>query len=67
MVEEGNRLIQFHYEGIFEEVLDKLGEMPLPPYITHKLEDKNRYQTVYAKYEGSQRRLPQDFILRRSC
>ena len=53
MVEEGNRLIQFKYEGIFEEVLDQLGEMPLPPYITHKLEDKNRYQTVYAKYEGS--------------
>lgn len=53
VVEEGNRLIQFSYEGIFEEVLDRLGEMPLPPYITHKLEDKNRYQTVYAKYEGS--------------
>ena len=53
VVEEGNRLIQFRYEGIFEEVLDKLGEMPLPPYITHKLQDKNRYQTVYAKYEGS--------------
>ena len=53
IVEEGNRLVQFTYEGIFEEVLDKLGEMPLPPYITHKLEDKNRYQTVYAKYEGS--------------
>ena len=53
VVEEGNRLIQFKYEGIFEEVLDQLGEMPLPPYITHKLEDKNRYQTVYAKYEGS--------------
>ncbi len=53
VVEEGNRLIQFSYEGIFEEVLDKLGEMPLPPYITHKLQDKNRYQTVYAKYEGS--------------
>jgi len=52
-VEEGNRLIQFSYEGIFEEVLDQLGEMPLPPYITHKLQDKNRYQTVYAKYEGS--------------
>ena len=52
-VEEGNRLIQFKYEGIFEEVLDKLGEMPLPPYITHKLQDKNRYQTVYAKHEGS--------------
>lgn len=52
-VEEGNRLIHFDYEGIFEEVLDKLGEMPLPPYITHKLQDKNRYQTVYAKYDGS--------------
>lgn len=51
--EEGNRLIQFFYEGIFEEVLDSLGEMPLPPYITHKLQDKNRYQTVYAKFEGS--------------
>lgn len=53
VVEEGNRLIQFSYEGIFEEILDKLGEMPLPPYITHKLENKNRYQTVYAKNEGS--------------
>lgn len=53
VVEEGNRLIQFSYDGIFEEVLDKLGEMPLPPYITHKLQDRNRYQTVYAKYEGS--------------
>jgi S-adenosylmethionine:tRNA ribosyltransferase-isomerase len=53
IVDEGNRLIQFNYEGIFEEVLDKLGEMPLPPYITHKLQDKNRYQTVYAKYDGS--------------
>jgi len=52
-VEDGNRLIQFSYEGIFEEILDRLGEMPLPPYITHKLQDKNRYQTVYAKYEGS--------------
>lgn len=52
-VEEGNRLIHFEYEGIWEEVLDRLGEMPLPPYITHKLQDKNRYQTVYAKYEGS--------------
>ena len=51
--EEGNRLIRFDYEGIFEEVLDRLGEMPLPPYITHQLQDKNRYQTVYAKYEGS--------------
>lgn len=53
IVEEGNRLIRFQYEGIFEEVLDRLGEMPLPPYITHKLQDRNRYQTVYAKYEGS--------------
>lgn len=52
-VEEGNRLIRFEYQGIFEEVLDALGEMPLPPYITHKLQDKGRYQTVYAKYEGS--------------
>ena len=51
--EDGNRLISFTYEGIWEEVLDSLGEMPLPPYITHKLEDKNRYQTVYAKYDGS--------------
>ena len=52
-VEEGNRLVRFEYEGIFEEVLDRLGEMPLPPYITHKLSDRNRYQTVYAKYEVS--------------
>ncbi len=52
-VEEGNRLIHFEYDGIFEEVLDALGEMPLPPYITHKLQDKTRYQTVYAKYDGS--------------
>ncbi|MCR5310876.1 MAG: tRNA preQ1(34) S-adenosylmethionine ribosyltransferase-isomerase QueA [Lachnospiraceae bacterium] len=51
--EEGNRIIRFEYEGIFEEILDKLGEMPLPPYITHKLKDKDRYQTVYAKYDGS--------------
>ncbi|MBO7364437.1 MAG: tRNA preQ1(34) S-adenosylmethionine ribosyltransferase-isomerase QueA [Lachnospiraceae bacterium] len=50
---EGNRLVRFAYEGIFEEILDRLGEMPLPPYITHKLQDKNRYQTVYAKHEGS--------------
>ena len=50
---DGNRLVKFLYEGIFEEVLDKLGEMPLPPYITHKLKDKNRYQTVYAVNEGS--------------
>lgn len=53
VVEEGNRLVQFTYEGIFEEILDELGQMPLPPYITHQLQDKNRYQTVYAKYEGS--------------
>ena len=53
VVEEGNRLIQFHYDGIFEEILDQLGEMPLPPYITHKLKDRNRYQTVYARHEGS--------------
>lgn len=53
VVEEGNRLIQFSYEGIFEEILDELGQMPLPPYITHQLKDKNRYQTVYAKYDGS--------------
>ena len=49
----GNRIVTFEYDGIWEEVLDKLGEMPLPPYITHKLQDKNRYQTVYAKFEGS--------------
>lgn len=53
IVEEGNRLIRFSYEGIFEEILDQLGQMPLPPYITHELKDKNRYQTVYAKYDGS--------------
>ena len=53
VVEDGNRLVQFHYDGIFEEVLDRLGEMPLPPYITHKLQDPNMYQTVYAKYDGS--------------
>ncbi len=53
VLEDGNRLVHFEYEGIFEEVLDRLGQMPLPPYITHKLKDKNRYQTVYAKYEGS--------------
>ena len=53
VVEEGNRLIQFSYEGIFEEILDRLGQMPLPPYITHRLEDKDRYQTVYATHTGS--------------
>ena len=53
IVEEGNRLIRFEYQGIWEEILDKLGQMPLPPYITHQLKDKNRYQTVYAEHEGS--------------
>lgn len=53
IVEEGNRLVRFSYEGIFEEILDQLGQMPLPPYITHELKDKSRYQTVYAKYDGS--------------
>nr|MCR5429637.1 tRNA preQ1(34) S-adenosylmethionine ribosyltransferase-isomerase QueA [Eubacterium sp.] len=53
VLEDGNRLIKFEYDGIFEEVLDQLGEMPLPPYITHKLKDKNRYQTVYAEHDGS--------------
>ncbi len=53
VVEDGNRLIRFSYEGIFEEILEQLGQMPLPPYITHQLKDKNRYQTVYAKYDGS--------------
>ena len=53
ILDEGNRLVEFEYEGIFEEVLDRLGEMPLPPYITHKLRDRNMYQTVYARYEGS--------------
>lgn len=53
VIEDGNRLIRFCYEGIFEEILDRLGQMPLPPYITHQLQDKNRYQTVYAKYDGS--------------
>ena len=52
-LEDGNRLVQFIYQGIFEEILDQLGQMPLPPYITHELKDKSRYQTVYAKYEGS--------------
>lgn len=52
-VDEGNRLVKFSYKGIFEEILDQLGQMPLPPYITHQLQDKNRYQTVYAKHDGS--------------
>ena len=53
VINDGNRLVRFEYDGIFEEVLDRLGEMPLPPYITKKLEDKDRYQTVYAKNPGS--------------
>lgn len=53
VLEDGNRLVRFFYDGIFEEILDELGQMPLPPYITHKLQDKNRYQTVYARYDGS--------------
>lgn len=53
VVEEGNRLIHFEYEGIFEEILDQLGQMPLPPYITHQLKDRDRYNTVYAAHEGS--------------
>lgn len=53
IADEGNRLIRFSYKGIFEEILDELGQMPLPPYITHQLKDKNRYQTVYATHEGS--------------
>ncbi len=53
VLDDGNRLIRFHYKGIFEEILDELGQMPLPPYIKHQLQDKNRYQTVYAKYDGS--------------
>ncbi len=53
VVDDGNRLVRFYYDGIFEEILDQLGQMPLPPYITHELKDKNRYQTVYAKYDGS--------------
>ena len=53
IIEDGNRIVSFEYEGIFEEVLDRLGEMPLPPYIHEKLEDKERYQTVYSKHEGS--------------
>ncbi len=53
IVDDGNRLVRFEYEGIFEEILDRLGQMPLPPYITHELQDKNRYQTVYAKHDGS--------------
>ena len=50
---DGNRIVRFNYDYIFEEILDKLGEMPLPPYIKHKLADRDRYQTVYAKFDGS--------------
>lgn len=53
VIEGGNRIVKFYFDGVFENILDKLGEMPLPPYITHKLEDKNRYQTVYAEHDGS--------------
>ena len=67
IVDEGNRLVKFTYEGIFEEILDRLGQMPLPPYITHELTDKNRYQTVYAKYEGSAAAPTAGLHLPRSC
>ena len=67
VINDGNRLVKFEYEGVFEEVLDKLGEMPLPHYITHKLEDKNRYQTVYAKILAVRRHLRQDFTLHPNC
>ena len=53
VTDDGGRIVSFSYDGIFEEVLDSLGEMPLPPYITHKLKDKDRYNTVYAKFDGS--------------
>lgn len=66
VIEGGNRIVKFHYDGVFESILDELGEMPLPPYITHKLEDKNRYQTVYAVHEARQQRLQRGFILLRS-
>ena len=65
VAEEGNRLIRFFYEGIFEEILDRLGQMPLPPYITHELKDKNRYQTVYAKHDGSAAAPTAGFMARR--
>lgn len=66
VINDGNRLVRFEYEGVFEEVLDRLGEMPLPPYITKKLEDKDRYQTVYAKIREAPPRRQQDCILLRS-
>lgn len=66
VVEEGNRLIKFDFDGIFEEILDQLGQMPLPPYITHQLEDKNRYQTVYALTQVRQQHRRQDCILHRN-
>ena len=67
VVEEGNRLVQFSFEGIFEEILDQLGQMPLPPYITHQLEDKDRYNTVYAEHSDQLLLLRPGFILHRSC
>lgn len=66
VVEDGNRMIKFTYDGIFEEILDQLGQMPLPPYITHQLKDKNRYQTVYAKHDGSAAAPTAGLILHRS-
>ena len=66
IVDEGNRLIQFHYDGIFEEILDQLGEMPLPPYITHKLQDKNRYQRYTRNTREAQPLRPQDCTLQKS-
>ena len=67
IVEEGNRMIQFTYDGIFEEILDELGQMPLPPYITHRLEDKNRYQTVMQSMKVLQRHRQRVFILQKNC
>lgn len=67
VVDEGNRMIRFEYEGIFEEILDQLGQMPLPPYITHQLKDKNRYQTVYASTMLPPRHPPQVFTSPRIC
>ena len=66
-VRRGNRLIHFEYDGIFEEILDQLGQMPLPPYITHQLQDKDRYNTVYAAHSGSAAAPTADCILHRNC
>ena len=63
IVEDGNRIVKFTYDGLFENILDRLGKMPLPPYIKEELKDKERYQTVYSKYEGSAAALLQDYIL----